>query len=105
MPPLTTNNRFNILEVYSVKDNSMEPIDEMTARDVQPTLATPATPATPGTPMTSPTCPVHLKRWEKRLPRKYVVTATPSANSLDIKVEIVTTDTQENKSVKALLNC
>jgi len=29
----------------------------------------------------------------------YVVAATPSANSLSIKVEIVTTDTQETKSV------
>jgi transposase InsO family protein len=34
-----------------------------------------------------------------------VVAATPSANSLDIKVEIVTTDTQETKSLKALLDC
>ena len=34
-----------------------------------------------------------------------MVTTTPSANSLNIKVEIVTTDTQETKSVKALLDC
>jgi hypothetical protein len=34
-----------------------------------------------------------------------VVAATPSANSLNIKVKIVTTDTQETKSVKALLDC
>jgi hypothetical protein len=34
-----------------------------------------------------------------------MVTATPSVNSLDIKVEIVTTDTQETKSLKALLDC
>ena len=71
----------------------------MTAQDVQPT------PNTPPTPKASPTYPVRLKRWERRLPRKYVVAATPSANSLNIKVEIVTTDTQETKSVKALLDC
>jgi hypothetical protein len=85
--------------VYSVEDNSTDLTDEMTAQDVQPT------PNTPPTPKASPTYPVRLKRWERRLPRKYVVAATPSANSLNIKVEIVTTDTQETKSVKALLDC
>jgi hypothetical protein len=34
-----------------------------------------------------------------------MVAATPSTNSLDIKVKIVTTNTQETKSVKALLDC
>ena len=34
----------------------------------------------------------------------YVITSTLSANSLDIKVEIVTTDTQEIMSVKALID-
>ena len=95
-PPLSTSNRFNVLEVYSVEDNSTDLTDEMTAQDVQPTLAPP--PATP-------THQVRLKRWERRLPRKYVIATTPSANSLKIKVEIVTTDTQEAKSVEALLDC
>ena len=76
----------------------MDLTDEMTAQDVQPTPTSPASP-------TSPTYPVRLKHWERWLPRKYVVAATPSANSLDIKVEIVTTDTQETKSLKALLDC
>jgi hypothetical protein len=92
MPPLSTSNRFNVLEVYSVEDNSTDLTDEMIAQDMQPTL-------------TSPTYPVRLKRWERQLLRKYVVASTPSANSLDIKVEIVTTDTQETKSLKALLDC
>jgi len=96
MPLLSTSNHFDVLEVYSVEDNSTDLTDEMTARDLQPTLATPAT---------SPTHPVHLKCWERQLLWKYVVTATPSANSLKIKVEIMTTDTQEAKSVEALLNC
>ncbi len=98
-PPLSTSNRFDVLEVYSVEDNSTDLTDEMTAQDVQPT------PEPLPTPKASPTYPVRLKRWERRLPRKYVVAATPSANSLNIKVEIVTTDTQETKSVKALLDC
>jgi hypothetical protein len=34
-----------------------------------------------------------LKRWEKRLPAKFVVAATPSELSLKIGVEIETTDT------------
>src|SRR6266481_2921225 len=71
----------------------------MTAQDVQQTLKTPPTPKA------SPTYPVRLKCWERRLPWKYMVAATPSTNSLNIKVKIVTTDTQETKSVKALLDC
>src|SRR5712672_3605731 len=61
--------------------------------------------SSPPTPKACLTYPIHLKRWERRLPWKYVVAATPSVNSLNIKVEIVTTDTQETKSVKALLEC
>jgi hypothetical protein len=95
MPPLSTSNRFDVLEVYSVEDNSTDLTDEMTAQDMQSTPTSPTSPTS--------TYPVRLKRWERRLPRKYVVAATPSANSLDIKVEIVTTDTQETKSLKALL--
>ena len=108
-PPLSTSNRFNVLEVYSIEDNSTDLTDEMMAKDVQQTpetLETPGALEAPGTsptPATSPTYPVRLKHWERRLPQKYVVAATPSANSLDIKVEIVTTDTQETKSLKALL--
>src|SRR6202040_569095 len=49
--------------------------------------------------------PLRLLRWERRLPRKYVVASTTSANSLSLTVEIMTTDTQETKSVKALLDC
>jgi hypothetical protein len=96
MPPLSTSNCFNVLEVYSVEDNSTDLTDEMTAQDVQPTLATP---------VAILTYQVCLKHWERQLPRKYVIAATPSANSLKIKVEIVTTDTQEAKSIEALLDC
>jgi Retroviral aspartyl protease len=95
-PPLSTSNHFNVLEVYSVEDNSTDLTDGMTAQDVQPT---------PAPPLATLTHQVHLKRWERRLPRKYVIAATPSANSLKIKVEIVTTDTQEAKSIEALLDC
>jgi hypothetical protein len=82
--------------MYSVEDNSTDLTDEMTAQDVQPT---------PAPPIATPTHQVRLKRWERRLLRKYVIATTPSPNSLKIKVEIVTTDTQEAKSIEALLDC
>ena len=64
----------------------------MAALDVQPTHRT------------HPFPPICLPRWEQRLPQKYMIASTPSANSLDIKVEIVTTDTQEIMSIKALID-
>ena len=69
-PPLSTSNCFDVLEVYSVEDNSTDLTDEMTAQDVQPT---PETPETPATLKASPTYPVRLKNWERRLPQKYVL--------------------------------
>ena len=64
----------------------------MAALDIQPTHRT------------HPSPPICLPHWERRLPRKYVIAFTPSANSLDIKVEIVTMDTQEIMSIKALID-
>jgi hypothetical protein len=48
---------------------------------------------------------IRLANWERRLPRKYVVASTPSANSLDIVVEIETTDTSVKRCTKSLVNC
>ena len=51
--------------------------------------------------------PIHrirLSSWERRLPRQYVVAASPSALSLELAVEVETTDTQEVKSVTALVD-
>jgi hypothetical protein len=67
----------------------------MIAPDVQPTLTSPL----------HPVYPPRLKRWERRLPRKYVIASTPSENSLHLKVEVVTTDTQQLISFMALLDC
>src|SRR5882757_10175285 len=52
-----------------------------------------------------PVYPPRLKRWEWRLPRLYVVASTLLENSLHLKVEIVTTDTQQLISFMALLDC
>jgi hypothetical protein len=46
-----------------------------------------------------------LANWECRLPHKYVVASTPSANSLDIDVEIETTDTSVKCCTKSLVDC
>ena len=48
---------------------------------------------------------LHLRQWERRLPKQYVVAATPGPKSLPIKVEIQTTDTTEVKSGPALVDC
>jgi hypothetical protein len=45
------------------------------------------------------------KKWERRLPPQYIVASTPGANSLDIDVEIETTDTGIKRAVKALVDC
>ncbi|GLB43461.1 putative retrotransposable element tf2 155 kda protein type 1-like [Lyophyllum shimeji] len=49
-------------------------------------------------------CRRGLPRWEKRLPRRFVLAATPSRNSLSLAVEVETTDTQEILGLKALLD-
>ena len=98
-PPLSSRNRYAILDVDSVEENSTPPSDSTdettTAPDVQ------SIPTTPSHPVYLP----RLKRWERRLPRKYVVASTPSENSLHLKVEVVTTDTQQLISFMALLDC
>jgi hypothetical protein len=48
---------------------------------------------------------IRLVNWERRLPHKYVVASTPSANSLDIDVEIETTDTGVKCCTKSLVDC
>ena len=48
---------------------------------------------------------LRLRLWEKRLPKQYVVAATPGPKSLVIKVEIQTTDTAEVKSGPMLVDC
>src|SRR6267154_3222640 len=98
-PPLSTSNHYAVLDVDLVEENSTlssEPTDKaMIAADVQSTPLTPSHPA----------YPPHLKRWERRLLRWYMVASTLLENSLHLKVEIVTTDTQQLISFMALLDC
>jgi len=48
---------------------------------------------------------IRLASWECQLPHKYVVASTPSANSLDLNVEIETTDTGVKRCTKSLVDC
>jgi hypothetical protein len=45
-----------------------------------------------------------LKQWERNLPKHFIVAASPSPNSLNLKVEIQMTDTAEVKGVTTLLD-
>jgi transposase InsO family protein len=47
---------------------------------------------------------VRRANWEKRLPSKYIVASTPSANSLEVEVTIESTDTGKPHSLVALLD-
>jgi hypothetical protein len=46
-----------------------------------------------------------LAGWERQLPRRYIVTSTPSANSLGIDIEIETTDTGIKRCTRSLVDC
>ena len=98
-PLLSTSNHYALPDVDLVEENSTgpsKPTDEATiVTDVQLTPPAPSH-------QVYPPC---LKQWERRLPRRYVVTSTPLENSLHLKVEIVTTDTQQLISFMALLDC
>jgi hypothetical protein len=99
MPALSFYNRYSILDVDSVEDNSTPPSDPADETTIAPDVQ--LTPMTPS----HRVYPPRLKRWERRLLRRYIIASTPSANSLDIKVEIIAMDTQETKSVNALIDC
>jgi len=51
-----------------------------------------------------PLCPKCIPKWERQLPKRYVLVATPSKRSLNLDVAIQTTDTGEVHAVSALLD-
>src|SRR3979490_571391 len=67
MPPLTSNNPFACLSVELIETD-----------DTPEMIVVPPPKANPPT----------LKHWECRLPKKFVISAILSVNSLDLKVEI-----------------
>jgi hypothetical protein len=48
---------------------------------------------------------IHLANWERQLPKKFVIATTPSDNSLNIDVEIETTDTAMKCNTNVLVDC
>ena len=91
-PSLSSYNRFNVLYI--------DPIDniETKTQDVQ-------NPPPTETPTMTPRLHSRRPKWEKSLPKKYVVSATDDGrSSLKLKVEIETLDTAETKSVSALVD-
>jgi len=46
-------------------------------------------------PDSPPPCPKHTPKWERRLPKCYVLAATPSERSLNLDIVIQATDTSE----------
>ena len=92
VPLLPVHNRFACLEV----ENENPPPLLHAESPVKVTLKSKTTP-TPHL--------LCLHRWERWLPKQYIVAATPGPKSLVIKVEIQTTDTTEVKSGPVLIDC
>jgi len=92
MPLLFNNNRFTCLEVEQYMNNetstnSESDMSDTTIKEIRKRRKR------------------RLAKWERKLPRTMTLAATPSIRSLKLQVEIQTTDTQEVKSAKALLDC
>ena len=94
MPSPRGNNRYAILSVdepYECNDVFSSPSDPDSDKAVPP----PSFPTTPH---------LRIPKWERRLPTRYVISATPSANSLELKVGFQTTDTGTVHGVTALVD-
>jgi hypothetical protein len=48
---------------------------------------------------------IRLRKWERKLPKCYIISAIPSQNSIELPVQVQTTDTGEVLDPKALLDC
>jgi len=86
MPPLQLYNRFSCLTVDECEDDEPLCLPElvMPKEEVQK---------------------VKQKKWERKLPKEWVLAVMPSSKSFQIWVEIQTTNTQEIKGARALLDC
>ena len=93
VPPLSVHNRFTVL-----------PVDDLTESDPIPATTINETKAIPPP---SPHRSQLLRRpkWEKRLPKRYIVATTPGSKSLEIPISMQTTDTGTVLSMKGLLDC
>lgn len=87
--PSLSNNRFACLAetIDIISDDTNE-----TVEDIQ------------SPPSATPLKKSRIPKWESKLPKRFVISATPSARSLNLKVQIQTTDTAELFSTSALLD-
>src|SRR3981189_1773186 len=91
MPPLSLHNRYACLVVAQCEDATS--VFDCVKVVPQPPLPPPKT------------ARIRLANWERRLPKRLVIATTPSDNSLNIDVEIETTETAMKRSTNALVDC
>ncbi|GLB45128.1 putative retrotransposable element tf2 155 kda protein type 1-like [Lyophyllum shimeji] len=111
-PPLRSLNRFAYLSIESAESLSIAALsacEPRSSQNVPPSsTVTKSDFGPPASDVPKTTITVRCRRgllcWEKRLPRRFVLAATPSCNSLSLAVEVETTDTQEILGLKALLD-
>ena len=89
-PSLPTRNRFAPLARILDSENELSSIEQETVLDL-PKLTSPNRKRRP--------------KWERRLPSHYVIGSTPGERSLELPVEIQTTDTGQRVQSPALLDC
>ena len=98
MPLLQSTNSFGCLEVEECDNDSPELLEDMSENQKNPIIIN-----------SDSTLQVEKKarvpKWERKLPKKFVLASTPSSRSFQIPVQLQTTDTQEVKAAKALLDC
>ena len=90
MPLLSLHNHFTVLPVEEVHEFNSDSANHYELK---------AIPYTPPQPQLS-----HCPKWERRLPKHYVVAENPSANSFELKVSIQTTDMGKIHATTALLD-
>ena len=101
VPLLHVHNHFTCLPVETTNDQ--EPVSAYMEEIKTMTIDTPPPPeASPLTPLK--VCNPRRPKWEKKLLKEYKITSTLSARSLQIPVELVTTDTAQPLGTQALVD-
>src|SRR3981189_2876049 len=91
MPPLSSHNWYACLVVDQCEDATS--IFDCVKVVPQPSSSPPKV------------ARIRLANSERRLPKRFVIATTPSDNSLNIDVEIETTDTAMKRNTSALVDC
>ena len=94
-PLLSSYNCFDVLYVENTNDIETE------KQDVHKTEASPTS-----TPTVDFCIKTHHPKWERLLPKQFIIAATENSPTLlKLKVEIETTDTAEKNSIMSLIDC